>query len=401
MPVIGNPPYDPGLARGEPVFDEPVEKPMNSWPNNRILELLGIELPIIQAPMAAASTSAMAIGVAQAGGLGSIAGALLNPTALRTELGVIRAETAKPINLNFFCHADSPHEPAREAVWRQRLNPYHVELGFGPDAPAARLTIAPFSDEHCDLAMDLKPEIVGFHFGLPNERLVSRVRAAGSRILSSANSVKEAIWLEQRGCDAIIAQGWEAGGHRGMFLDESVVTQAGTMALVPQIVDAVNVPVIAAGGIADGRGIAAAFALGASAVQIGTAYLFCPEATVDPIYREALAAAQDDQTVVTNVFTGRAARAIVNRAVRELGPMADNVPAFPVAAGVLQLLSAKSKAAGTGDFTPFWSGQAAPLGRALPARDLTRLLAAEALEILEAHRPTSSPAQHAGWTEAP
>jgi nitronate monooxygenase len=356
MPVIGNPPHDPDLARGEPVFDEPVEKTMDPWPNNRILELLGIDLPIIQAPMAGATTSGMTIGVAQAGGPGSIAGALLNP--------------------------------------------YHVELGFGPDAPAATLSIAPFSDAHCDLVMDLKPEIVSFHFGLPSERLVSRVRAAGSKILSSANSLKEAIWLEQRGCDAIIAQGWEAGGHRGMFLGESVATQAGTMALVPQVFDAVNVPVIAAGGIADGRGIAAAFALGASAVQIGTAYLFCPEATVDPIYREALAAAQDDQTVVTNVFTGRAARSIVNRAVREFGPMADDVPAFPVAAGALQPLSAKSKAAGSGDFTPFWSGQAAPLGRALPAGDLTRLLAAEALEILEAHRPASSRAQHAGWNEA-
>lgn len=392
MPVTGNPPHDSDFAPGEPVFKEPVKKTKKPWHNDRILKLLGIDLPIIQAPMAGATTSAMAIGVAQAGGLGSIAGALLNPDALRAEFGVIHAETAKPINLNFFCHADLPSDPARETAWWQRLKPYYRELGLNSDSPTAALSIAPFSDAHCDLVTDLKPEVVSFHFGLPSERLVSRVRAAGSKILSSANSVKEAVWLEQRGCDAIIAQGWEAGGHRGMFLGGGVTTQAGTMALIPQVVDAVSVPVIAAGGIADGRGIAAAFALGASGVQIGTAYLFCPEATVDPIYREALMAAQDDQTVVTNVFTGRAARAIVNRAVRELGPMADDVPAFPVAASALQPLSAKSKAAGSGDFTPFWSGQAAPLGRALPARELTELLAEEALEALEAlgaHQPAS------------
>lgn len=381
MPVTGNPPHDSDFAPGEPVFNEPIKKTMKPWPNDRILKLLGIDLPIIQAPMAGATTSAMAI-----------AGALLNPDALRAEFGVIRAETAKPINLNFFCHADLPSDPARETAWWQRLKPYYRELGLNSNSPTAALSIAPFSDAHCDLVTDLKPEVVSFHFGLPSERLVSRVRAAGSKILSSANSVKEAVWLEQRGCDAIIAQGWEAGGHRGMFLGGGVTTQAGTMALIPQVVDAVSVPVIAAGGIADGRGIAAAFALGASGVQIGTAYLFCPEATVDPIYREALMAAQDDQTVVTNVFTGRAARAIVNRAVRELGPMADDVPAFPVAASALQPLSAKSKAAGSGDFTPFWSGQAAPLGRALPARELTELLAEEALEALEAlgaHQPAS------------
>jgi nitronate monooxygenase len=363
---------------------------MTSWPSDRILELLGIELPIIQAPMAGATTSAMAIGVAHAGGLGSVAGALLSPDALRAEFGTIRARTPKPINLNFFCHADPTSDAVRESAWRQRLKPYFVELGLGQQASTGAPPLAPFGDAHCGLVEDLKPEIVSFHFGLPREALVDRVKAAGSTILCSANSVEEAIWLEERGCDAIIAQGWEAGGHRGMFLGGSVATQLGTMALVPQVVDAVDLPVIAAGGIADGRGIAAAFALGASAVQIGTAYLFCPEATVDPMYRRALDEAQDDQTIITNVFTGRAARAIVNKAVRELGPMAEDVPAFPIAAGALQPLSAKSKAAGSADFTPFWSGQAVPLGRRLPAGELTRLLAAEALATLDAGRPPNS-----------
>jgi nitronate monooxygenase len=340
--------------------------------------------------MAGATTSAMVIGVAQAGGLGSIAGAMLSLNELRAEFEAVRANTSNPINLNFFCHAESTSDPARETAWRQRLKSYRLELGLCPETPSVALSITPFSDVHCDLVADLKPEIVSFHFGLPTESLVSRVKAAGSKILCSANSVREAIWLEQRGCDAVIAQGWEAGGHRGMFLCESVATQVGTMALVPQVVDAVTVPVIAAGGIADGRGIAAAFALGASGVQIGTAYLFCPEATIDAVHEQALNAAQDDQTIITNVFTGRPARAIVNRAVRELGPMAEDVPAFPLAASALLPMSAKSKAAGSGDFTPLWSGQAAPLGRGLPANDLTRLLAAEALEALKAHRHVSS-----------
>lgn len=393
MPVTGNAPHDAGPAPGEPVSSPEVEVRKDPWPSDRILKLLRIDLPIIQAPMAGATTSAMAIGVAQAGGLGSIAGAMLSPDALRAEFSAIRAETPKPINLNFFCHAEPSGDPARQALWRQRLEPYYLEFGLSFDMPTAAPPIAPFDDEQCDLVMDIKPEIVSFHFGLPNERLFGRVKAVGSKVLCSANSVKEAIWLEQRGCDAIIAQGWEAGGHRGMFLDDNVATQAGAMALIPQIVDAVDVPVIAAGGIADGRGIAAAFMLGASAVQIGTAYLLCPEATVGQAYHEALVAAQDDQTAVTNVFTGRPARAIVNRAVRELGPMAQDVPAFPLAASAFQRLSSQSKAAGSMDFIPFWSGQAAPLGRALPARELTELLAAEALEALGARRRGCSRAQ--------
>ena len=229
---------------------------------------------------------------------------------------------------------------------------------------------------------ELRPEIVSFHFGLPSADLLSRGKATGAKILSSATTVEEAVWLERKGCDAIIAQGLEAGGHRGMFLSDNIAAQVGTMALVPQLVDAVRVPIIAAGGIADGRGVAAAFALGAAGVQIGTAYLFCPEANVVPVHRQALMTARDDQTVITNVLTGRPARAIVNRIVSEVGPMAEDAPAFPLAVASLAALRAKSETFGSSDFTPLWSGQAARLGRELPAEKLTRLLASEALAIL-------------------
>jgi nitronate monooxygenase len=352
---------------------------MTIWPDHRLLDLLGIELPIILAPMAGSGTAALAIAVAEAGGLGSLACALLSPDQARVEFAVIRQGTSRPINMNFFCHAIPTIDAAREDAWRQRLSPYFVELGLDPEIPAAASSISSFGGVHCDLVAELEPEIVSFHFGLPSEDLLNRVKATGAKILSSATTVKEAVCLEQKGCDAIIAQGVEAGGHRGMFLSETVATQVGAMALVPQLADAVRVPVIATGGIADGRGIAAAFALGASGVQIGTAYLFCPEANVAPLYRQALKNTQDDQTAITNVFTGRAARAMVNRIAGELGPMAENAPPFPLAGAALAPLRAKSEAAGSDDFTPLWSGQAARLGRELPARELTALLAEEAL----------------------
>jgi nitronate monooxygenase len=361
---------------------------MSIWPDRRLLDLLGIELPIIQAPMAGSATSAMAIAVAEAGGLGSLACAMLSPDQVFAEFASVRQRTSKPINVNFFCHAPTAIDAAREAAWRQLLKSYHVELGLDPELPSPALIIAPFGSVHCDLVGELKPEIVSFHFGLPSEDLLSRVKATGAKILSSATTVKEAVWLEQKGCDAIIAQGLEAGGHRGMFLSDNVATQAGTMALVPQLADAVRVPIIAAGGIADGRGIAAAFALGAAGVQMGTAYLFCPEANVAPLHRQALRTAHDDQTAITNVLTGRAARAIINRVVREVGPMAEHAPAFPRAAAALATLRAKSEASGSSDFTPLWSGQAARLGRELPAGELTKLLAEEALARLGAWQST-------------
>jgi nitronate monooxygenase len=262
------------------------------------------------------------------------------------------------------------------------LQRYYVEFGLEQNMPVPSANRAPFDDEMCDLVVEFHPEVVSFHFGLPEQKMVRRVRDTGAKIVSSATSVDEARWLEDRGCDAIVAQGYEAGGHRGNFLSEDVSTQSGTMALVPQVVDAVKVPVIAAGGIADARGIVAAFALGAAAVQIGTAYLLCPEAKVSPVHREALKNTTDSQTTLTNIFAGRPARGIINRAIRELGPILDNVPDFPLAATALGPLRSKAEAAGSGDFTPLWSGQSARLSRELPAAKLTKQLAKETLDKL-------------------
>jgi nitronate monooxygenase len=348
------------------------------WPDTRLVDLLGIEVPIIQAPMAGAVSPEMVIQVSEAGGLGSLPCAMLTPEQARNDLGVIRQRTSRPINVNFFCHKPPRTEPAREARWRERLMPYYDELGVDPNAPNPATIRKPFDEAFCDLVEEFAPEVVSFHFGLPAPDLLQRVKATGAKILSSANSVQEAQWLEERGCDAIIAQGFEAGGHQAMFLSDNISTQIGTIALVPQIVDAVKVPVIAAGGIADARGIAAAFALGASGVQIGTAYLFCPEATIRPMHRQALERATENETALTNVFTGRPARGIMNRAMREIGPMSEVAPEFPLAATALAPLRSKAEAAGSGDFTALWAGQGFPMGREMSAGELTRTLAEEA-----------------------
>jgi len=351
------------------------------WPNDRFITMSGIELPIIQAPMAVSALSDMVIAVSEAGGLGSLACALLSVEQARKELETIRQTTSRPINANFFCHQPPRNDSAQETKWRRRLDKYCVQLQVDSSTHTPSSARAPFDEKMCDLVMEFHPEVVSFHFGLPEKNLLRRVEKSGAKILSSATSVDEARWLEDQGCDAIIAQGFEAGGHRGMFLTEDVSTQVGTIALVPQVVDAVKVPVIAAGGIADARGMAA-FALGAAAVQIGTAYLHCPEAQVSPLHRQALRGVKDNETAITNVFTGRPARAIVNRLLREVGPMSDEAPKFPLAAATLAPLRAKSEMAGCADFTPLWSGQASRLSRELPAAELTKQLAVGALENL-------------------
>lgn len=349
------------------------------WPDRRIQELLDIEIPIIQAPMAGSGFGDMAIEVAEAGGLGSLPCATLTPEQVRTELGIIRQQTAKPINVNFFCHKPPKLDSTREAGWRKRLEPYYVEAGIDPNAPIPTSNRAPFDDELCGLVEEFRPEVVSFHFGLPEQALLDRVKATGAKILSSATTVDEARWLEDHGCDAIIAQGFEAGGHRGVFLSDDISTQVGTFALVPQVVDAVKVPVIAAGGIADARGIVAAFVLGAAAVQIGTAYLFTPLARLAAPHRKALQGADAHKTALTNIFTGRPARGIVNRIMREIGPISDLAPAFPLAGGALAPLRSKTEKEGSGDFMSQWSGQAARLCRVASAGELTKTLAVEAL----------------------
>jgi len=354
---------------------------MTMWPDRRVLDLLHIDVPILLAPMAGPGLAELAIAVAEAGGLGSLPTALISADQVRAEVAKFRAGAARPINLNFFCHTPPAPDPARDLAWRDRLAPYYRELGLDPSAPIQPSARAPFDAALCRLIEDLRPEVVSFHFGLPAPALLDRVRAAGAVILSSATTVAEARWLEAHGCDAIIAQGAEAGGHRGVFLADPIAacaTQPGTMALVPQIVDAVSRPVIAAGGIADGRGIVAALALGAAAVQIGTAYLFCPEAKVPAAHRDALRRATDDGTALTNLFTGRPARGLINRAMRELGPLSADAPAFPFAGGALAPLKARAD----GDWGSLWAGQAAALGRERPAAELTRALAEDALARL-------------------
>jgi nitronate monooxygenase len=298
---------------------------------------------------------------------------------IRNEYGIIRQQTQKPVNLNFVCHQPAVVDAERENRWRKRLENYYVEFGIDPAAPVPVTSRAPFDSALCELVEELRPEVVSFHFGLPERRLLERVKAAGATVLSSATSVDEARWLENEGCDVVIAQGAEAGGHRGIFLSQDISTQAGTMALVPQVVDAVKIPVIAAGGIGDARGIVAAMALGASAVQLGTAYLFCPEAEISTLYRAALRNAKDNSTALTNVFTGHPARGIVNRLMHEVGPISDAAPAFPLAGGALVPLRSKTEPTGSSDFTSMWSGQAARLGRELPAGELTRRLSEETL----------------------
>lgn len=342
-----------------------------------IAELFGVELPIVQAPMAGVQGSALAAAVSAAGALGSLPAAMLTPDALRGEVAEIRRRTDRPFNVNFFCHAEPRFDAVRDAAWREALRPYYEELGVPIEAAASAPARAPFDAAHAAAIDELRPAVVSFHFGLPDEALLERVRRTGAKILSSATTVEEARWLEWRGVDAVIAQGLEAGGHRGMFLTHDVTTQVGTLALLPQIVDAVRVPVIAAGGIADARGVAAAFRLGASGVQIGTAYLLCPEATTSPVHRAALQSETARHTALTNAITGRPARAIVNRIVRELGPLRADVPEFPLATSAVMPLRAAAESRGSGDFSPLWAGQNASHCRAIPAAELTRELASQ------------------------
>lgn len=338
-------------------------------------DLLGTELPIIQAPMAGVQGSALAIAVSNAGGLGSLPCALLAIDAIREELQKLRASTQRPFNVNFFCHREPEPDAARERAWRALLAPYFAELGIDSDTIPAGPGRMPFAPETADLVEELRPHVVSFHFGLPASDLLARVRATGAKILSSATTIEEARWLEARGVDAIIAQGLEAGGHRGHFLSHDLTLQMGTLALVGQIASAVRVPVIAAGGIADAEGVRAAMSLGAAGVQIGTAYMLCPEATTSALHRAALKGDAGRHTVLTNVFTGRPARGIVNRLIREIGPLSDTAPEFPLATNAVMALRAKAEGAGSGDFSWMWAGQNTSGCREVPAATLTRELA--------------------------
>jgi nitronate monooxygenase len=338
-------------------------------------QLLGTELPLIQAPMAGIQGSAMAIAVSNEGGLGSLPCAMLGNDAIRTEIAAIRAGTGKPYNVNFFCHVSPQPSAEREATWRNALAPYYrehdIDAASIPTGPGRN----PFSEAVAEVLAEFRPPVVSFHFGLPPEPLLAQVRGWGSKILASATTVDEALWLEAQGVDAIIAQGLEAGGHRGHFLSHDLTAQLGTFALLPQVVRAVRLPVIAAGGIADANGVAAAMALGAAGVQVGTAYMLAPEAFTSALHRAALKSDAARHTALTNLFTGRPARGIMNRLMRELGPIAAVTPEFPLATSGIAPLRAKAEAQGRGDFSPLWSGQNATGCRELPSAEITRALA--------------------------
>jgi nitronate monooxygenase len=340
-----------------------------------VKELLGVELPIIQAPMAGVQNHELAVAVSNAGGLGSLPCAMLGLDALHAELSALTDKTNKPYNLNFFCHQPPEPDPEREQQWRQMLAPYFDELGLDINAIPEGAERRPFSAEAAEVLEAFKPPEVSFHFGLPKPELMARIRSWGGRIISTATTVDEARWLETHGADAIIAQGLEAGGHRGYFLSKDLNTQIGTFALLPQVVKAVSIPVIAAGGIADYKGVQTVCSLGAMAAQLGTAYLLCPEASTSAVHRAALQSEAAQLSALTNLFSGGAARGIVNRLIRERGPINSEVPAFPLAATAIAALRAKAESVGCGDFSPLWAGQNVSGCKAVSAMQLTRELA--------------------------
>ena len=337
--------------------------------------LLGTELPIIQAPMAGVQGSALAIEVSEAGGLGSLPCAMLSPEQLVSEIKLIKAATTKPVNLNFFCHEMPAYDEKKQAAWQARLKPYFDELGIEADSLPAGASRTPFNHATADLIEAFKPEIISFHFGLPNKELMARIKGWGTKIISTATTLKEALWLEAKGVDAIIAQGLEAGGHRGMFLSADITTQVGLAALVPQIVSQVTVPVIAAGGIADAKGVQAALLLGATAVQVGTAYLLCNEANTSQLHRAALKSTQAEHTALTTIFTGKPARGIVNRAIKELGYISEEAPAFPYASIEMGKLRAAAEKNNFAEFSPLWAGQNPSGCKEISASELTKQLA--------------------------
>ena len=331
--------------------------------------------PLIQAPMAGVQDWRLAASVCEAGGLGSVPAGMLNAQGLEEQLAQLRAATTKPWNVNFFCHTPPTPDPEGERRWVETLQPFYEEFEADTSAIPRGPSRQPFDEDSAAVLEQYRPAVVSFHYGLPEAALLDRVKATGAKVLSSATTVEEAIWLADNGADAVIAQGLEAGGHRGHFLSDDLSRQQGTFSLLPQICDAISLPVIAAGGIASPAGIKAARELGASAVQVGTAYLLCPEATTKSIHRQWLQSVRARHTALTTVFSGRPARGMMNRLMETLGPLPDTAPAFPLAGNAIGPLRAAAEAQGSGDCSPLWAGQSASGCREMPAAEVTRWLA--------------------------
>ncbi len=348
---------------------------MVDWPQNPFLERLGTEHPIIQAPMAGASGTSLCLAAIEGGALGSLPCAMLSGDEVLGEVAAVRAQTPKPFALNFFCHAMP--ERFDDKAWRELLRPYYEEFSV-KEGPSGTMRL-PFDEAMATLVEQLKPPVVTFHFGLPRSDLMARVKATGALIIGNATTPEEARWLEERGVDAIIAQGFEAGGHSGSFLGSDPAEALGLFALVQLILNCVSVPVIAAGAISSGRAIAAALTLGASAVQIGTAFLHTPEAAIKSVHRTALA---NGHTLFTNLMTGGLARGLHGRLIDDLGPVRSEAPPYPLASTALAPLRSAAEQSNEYGFSPMWAGQASPLGQSISATELTRELAAEALKIL-------------------
>jgi nitronate monooxygenase len=337
----------------------------------------GTRWPLIQAPMAGVQGSRLALAVGAAGAMGSLPAAMLDQATLARELQALQ-DAGQPYHVNFFAHVPPSAEVAvaAEARWRAVLAPYAEELGLDVAAAAHVPSRQPFGPATAEVLEAFRPALVSFHFGLPAPALLVRVQRLGARVLSSATTLREAQWLQAHGADAVIAQGLEAGGHRGHFLDTDPALQRGTMALLPELVAALDIPVIAAGGIADAAGVRAAMALGAAAVQVGTAFLCCDEASTSALHRARLLRDPAEPTALTRLFSGGLARGLFNRLMRDLGPVHEAAPPFPLASNALAPLRARAEALGRDDFSPLWSGTNRHGCRAVPAAEIVQALAA-------------------------
>ena len=338
---------------------------------NKLQQLLGIDVPIIQAPMAGVQDWRLAAAVSEAGGLGSIPCGMLDVAQVVSAIENSCAASSKPYNLNFFCHAmPEPNEPELKR-WLQELKPYYTEYGIDQPSDLGALRL-PFSQAVLDAIKPYRPPVISFHFGLPSQALLVQIKAWGAMVLSSATTIEEALWLEANGADIVIAQGIEAGGHRGNFLSSDLSTQLPTEALVNALNEQIALPIIAAGGIASRGDTEAMLQAGASAVQVGTSYLLCTEATTSEVHRKALQG--EGETTITNVFSGRPARGITNRLIKEQGEMSPYAPVFPYATAGSAPLRKAAEAKGLADFTPLWSGTNRSGFKPVSAADITREL---------------------------